>query len=228
MGTLRTQILFACIHYNDNTLVSHQIDTDNFTDTIQYFLQYALTEQLREGPKNKKLSFPIDRLQIHMLIDNDSWTYTCITPEKGSQLLAFNFLESVKSKFYEIPSLLSRSPTAAQNEFDRDFGPILASFMHEFNSGRGDKMSLLQSQVEDVKQVMLENVEKIIDRGEKLEDLLSKTEDLEAHGSGFRQLTREVHARAKCKNLKMWLIIGSFLGIILTFALLIATGVIPL
>lgn len=32
-----------------------------------------------------------------------------------------------------------------------------------------------------MKQVMLDNVEKVIERGERLDDLLSKTEDLESH-----------------------------------------------
>lgn len=44
-------------------------------------------------------------------------------------------------------------------------------------------MSLLHAQVEDVKQVMLDNVEKVLERGERLDDLLSKTEDLESHVS---------------------------------------------
>lgn len=44
-------------------------------------------------------------------------------------------------------------------------------------------MSQLHAQVEDVKQIMLENVEKVLERGERLDDLLSKTEDLESHVS---------------------------------------------
>lgn len=44
-------------------------------------------------------------------------------------------------------------------------------------------MSQLRTQVEDVKQIMLDNVEKMIERGERLDDLLLKTEDLESHVS---------------------------------------------
>lgn len=44
-------------------------------------------------------------------------------------------------------------------------------------------MSKLRAQVEDVKQIMLDNVDKVIGRGERLDDLLSKTEDLESHVS---------------------------------------------
>ena len=34
-----------------------------------------------------------------------------------------------------------------------------------------------------MKQIMLDNVEKVIERGERLDDLLLKTEDLESHVS---------------------------------------------
>ena len=53
---------------------------------------------------------------------------------------------------------------------------------YDFNV-QGDKITKLQAQVEDVKQVMLENINKVIERGESLDVLLSKTEDLEAHVS---------------------------------------------
>ncbi|KAJ4438255.1 hypothetical protein ANN_14194 [Periplaneta americana] len=59
--------------------------------------------------------------------------------------------------------------------------------IYEYNIGRGDKVSKLRAQVEDVKQVMLENVEKVMERGERLDDLLSKTEDLESHVSITQQ-----------------------------------------
>jgi Synaptobrevin/VAMP-like protein len=44
-------------------------------------------------------------------------------------------------------------------------------------------VSQIHAQVEDVKRIMLDNVEKVIERGDRLDDLLSKTEDLESHVS---------------------------------------------
>ena len=41
-------------------------------------------------------------------------------------------------------------------------------------------MSLLQSQVDEVKGVMTQNIEKVLERGDHLDDLMDKTEELEA------------------------------------------------
>ncbi|XP_048474706.1 vesicle-associated membrane protein 8-like [Rhincodon typus] len=43
-----------------------------------------------------------------------------------------------------------------------------------------DRVRSLQSDVEGVKTIMSENVERILARGEKLDDLMTKTEDLQA------------------------------------------------
>lgn len=43
-----------------------------------------------------------------------------------------------------------------------------------------DALSTLQSQVEEVKGVMVKNIESVLERGERLDDLMDKTTDLEA------------------------------------------------
>lgn len=46
-----------------------------------------------------------------------------------------------------------------------------------------DAVSKLQSQVQEVTGVMTQNIEKVLERGERLEDLIQSTSDLEAHVS---------------------------------------------
>lgn len=41
-------------------------------------------------------------------------------------------------------------------------------------------MSQLQQQVDEVRGVMTQNIDRILERGERLDDLLSKSENLEA------------------------------------------------
>ena len=48
--------------------------------------------------------------------------------------------------------------------------------MKESNS----KVSALQNQVDEVKDIMIQNIDNVLSRGEKLDDLMQKTEDLEA------------------------------------------------
>lgn len=48
------------------------------------------------------------------------------------------------------------------------------------NSGRtGDQISQLHRQVEDVRGIMAQNIERVVERGDRLDSLLEKTQDLE-------------------------------------------------
>ncbi|XP_069668653.1 vesicle-associated membrane protein 7-like isoform X3 [Periplaneta americana] len=168
------QIRYCCISYEETILVSHQTEAENYTPMVHSIIRTLDTKG------DKKLSCPVDSFQVHILIE-DGIVYTCVTYLTNKHYHPFAFLESMKERFLQIPSLVSRAVTASENEFDRDFLPVIASIVYEYNIGRGDKVSKLRAQVEDVKQVMLENVEKVMERGERLDDLLSKTEDLESH-----------------------------------------------
>lgn len=80
-------------------------------------------------------------------------------------------------------SLASRAQFAIEDELDRDFSPVMASEMQRFSrqdASSGDNLTVLQNQVEEVKGVMTQNIEKVLERGEKLDDLMDKTTDLEA------------------------------------------------
>lgn len=46
--------------------------------------------------------------------------------------------------------------------------------------GAADNLTVLQGQVKDVQGVMAKNIESVIERGERLDDLMDKTDDLEA------------------------------------------------
>jgi len=55
-------------------------------------------------------------------------------------------------------------------------------FSEEGGSGN-DQITTLQSQVEEVKGVMTQNIERVLERGQRLEELMDKTTDLEANVS---------------------------------------------
>lgn len=63
-------------------------------------------------------------------------------------------------------------------------------FFHNFQekfSKKNDNMSQLRSQVDEVKGVMTQNIEKVLERGERLDDLMDKTTELEASVSKWTE-----------------------------------------
>ncbi|XP_066495573.1 vesicle-associated membrane protein 8 [Tiliqua scincoides] len=90
-----------------------------------------------------------------------------------------------------------------------------------------ERMKNLQSEVEGVKNIMTQNVERILARGENLDHLRNKTEDLEATSEHFKTTSQKVARKYWWKNVKMIAIICIIVAIIILFIILFATGVIP-
>nr|KAG5692675.1 hypothetical protein BaRGS_028475 [Batillaria attramentaria] len=76
-----------------------------------------------------------------------------------------------------------------------------------FSKGGKDSVSRLQSQVDEVKDVMTQNIEKVMERGDRLDDLMDKTEELEASAANFQRTSRKIRKRYWWKNKKMTLIL---------------------
>jgi len=74
--------------------------------------------------------------------------------------------------------------------------------------GGSGKVAALRSQVNEVKDVMSKNIEKVMERGDNLDNLVTKTTDLEAGAAVFRDRTKVVRRKMWWKNAKMNIVLG--------------------
>ena len=65
----------------------------------------------------------------------------------------------------------------------------------------------LREDVGEIKEQMVTNIGKVIDRGEKLEDLNKRTDVLNARASEFEVVGRALHRKLWWQNARLWLII---------------------
>ncbi|CAN8020442.1 unnamed protein product [Ixodes persulcatus] len=162
---------------------------------------------------------------FHLLVGGDL-IFVCATSPDASLHVAFQCLAQVKQRFL-LGSLPVRAQVAEQHELDRDFGSVAAEIMSRCNEGQtGDQISVLNRQVEDVKGIMAQNIEKVVERGDRLDSLLEKTQDLEQAGTAFRATAKKVNRHMCLRNARMTIIIGVIVVGVITLIVLFATGVI--
>lgn len=83
----------------------------------------------------------------------------------------------------------------------------------------GDEaLSRVQNQVSEVMGVMQTNIGKVLDRGERLEDLQDKTDDLAAGALTFHKSASKLQKKMWWRNMKIRL---CFLGIVLVIVAII-------
>uniref|UniRef100_A0A3Q3FDF8 Vesicle-associated membrane protein 4 n=1 Tax=Labrus bergylta TaxID=56723 RepID=A0A3Q3FDF8_9LABR len=66
-----------------------------------------------------------------------------------------------------------------------------------------DKLKHVQSQVDEVIDVMQENISKVIERGERLDDLQDKSESLSDNASAFSSRAKQLHRRMWWRDMKV-------------------------
>lgn len=106
-------------------------------------------------------------------------------------------------KFDSAPSSSSQEDLPAHGLQD-SFGPVISSLMHTYNTAPPmDELARAQHELNQVKDIMVQNVEQILSRGERIELLVDKTDAMAGQATAFRRGARSVRRQMWWKNKKM-------------------------
>ncbi|KAK8701971.1 hypothetical protein V6N13_020345 [Hibiscus sabdariffa] len=123
-------------------------------------------------------------------------TYCVVAVESIGRQVPIAFLERISVDFTKRYGG-GKAATAPANSLSKEFGPKLKEHMQHCNDHPEEisKIAKVKAQVSEVKGVMMENIEKVLDRGEKIELLVDKTENLRSqidHKQALFGLVREL------------------------------------
>nr|DAD48509.1 TPA_asm: hypothetical protein HUJ06_018446 [Nelumbo nucifera] len=110
---------------------------------------------------------------------------------------------------------------------DREFGPRLKEHMQYCMNHPEEisKLSKLKAQITEVKGIMMDNIERVLDRGEKIELLVDKTENLQFQADSFQRHGRQLRRRMWLQNIRLKLMVGgTILAVIILLWLLSCRG----
>eukprot|EP00472_Partenskyella_glossopodia_P006068 CAMPEP_0197517848 /NCGR_PEP_ID=MMETSP1318-20131121/2934_1 /TAXON_ID=552666 /ORGANISM="Partenskyella glossopodia, Strain RCC365" /LENGTH=163 /DNA_ID=CAMNT_0043067743 /DNA_START=159 /DNA_END=650 /DNA_ORIENTATION=+ len=131
----------------------------------------------------------------------DDLAFMCMARSDQGKQVAFLFLKQVSDAFFD-------KYTGEEDEYD-DFHPLLEKIMHKFADPKAvQKMSKIHQGLSEVKDVMVENIEKVLKRGEKIEVLVDKTEHLRFNSDAFRRQSRNLRRGLCWANVKAKIFIG--------------------
>jgi len=82
--------------------------------------------------------------------------------------------------------------------------------------GGNNKTAAIQAQIDDTVGIMRENITKVAERGERLDSLQDKTDNLAVSAQGFRRGANRVRKNMWWKDMKMRIIIGVAVAVIIT------------
>ncbi|EFJ37930.1 hypothetical protein SELMODRAFT_164037 [Selaginella moellendorffii] len=167
---------------------------------------------------NNKFTYTCDKHTFNYLVE-DGFTYMVVADEDFGRQIPFAFLERVKEDFKRRYGG-GKADTAIANSLDKEYGPKLKEHMQYCvtHPDEMNKIAKIKAQVSEVKGIMMDNIEKVLDRGEKIELLVDKTDNLRFQADNFRRQGRDLRRKMWLQNMKVKLIV---LGIVIVLILII-------
>ena len=133
-----------------------------------------------------------------------------IAPSDFGRRIPFGYLVEIKKRFLE------RYPPPEHDFGDMpaygaaDFNATLKSLMVSYGTtaaGKNDAISNAREEIENVRGIMTENIERVLERGERIDLLVDKTDRLGVGARDFRMRSRGLKRRMWWKNTKLMVLL---------------------
>ncbi|VAI11930.1 unnamed protein product [Triticum turgidum subsp. durum] len=214
-GGQKMTMIYAMVARGTMVVAEHTAYTGNFRDIAAQCLH-----KLPAG--DSRFTYTCDGHAFTFLL-HQGYAYCVVATESAGREVPLAFLERIKEEFNKRYAG-GKAATATANSLTKDFGPRLKEQMQYCmdHPEEVSRLSKVQAQVSEVKGIMMENIDKVIDRGEQIEGLVTRTEQLHDHALDFRTEGTRIRRRMWYQNMKIKLIVA---GIVVAIILIIVLSI---
>lgn len=183
-------IIYALVSRRQNVLVEYSDPAfqGNYRQTCHELLRTKIEDL------NGKKSLMTNTHGFHYLA-KEGLIVLCMAELDCDRNICFKYIHDVMNLFLD--TFGDRWQNAIAYSLTNDFEGQLKRKMTEANSNTNDKIGQILDTLDQTKNVMVENIENVLSRGEKLEVLVEKAEDLNDTAMTFQ-------SKAKVLRNQMW------------------------
>jgi len=238
MSSSKQALIYSFVAKGSVVLAEHTAFSGNFSTVAVQCLQ-------KLPPNSTRSTYSCDGHTFNFLVDR-GFVFLVVADEAAGRSVPFVFLERVREDFMQrYGSSIDEegqhplADDADEDDFlfedrfsiaynlDREFGPRLKDHMQYCvnHPEEINKLSKVKAHLSEVKGIMMDNIEKILDRGEKIELLVGKTETLQSQADTFHRHGRELRRKMWLQNLRFKLMVGGGIAaLILILWLMVCRG----
>ncbi|KAI9157752.1 hypothetical protein LWI28_027379 [Acer negundo] len=230
-------LIYSFVAKGTVVLAEHTSYSGNFSTIAVQCLQ-------RLPSNSSKYTFSCDGHTFNFLLDS-GFVFLVVADESTGRSVPFVFLERVKDDFKQRYGASIKDegahPLADDDDddddlfddrfgiaynLDREFGPRLKEHMQYCMNHPEEisKLAKLKAQITEVKGVMMDNIEKVLDRGERIELLVDKTENLQFQADSFQRQGRQLRRKMWLQSLQVKVIVGGVILALFIIAWLFVCG----
>ncbi|KAM7274211.1 hypothetical protein ACFE04_028875 [Oxalis oulophora] len=191
-------ILYAVVARGTVVLAEFSAVTGNIGALVRRILEKLPSEET----DSSRLCFSQDRYIFHIL-RSDGLTFLCMANETFGRRIPFSYLEEIHMRFFKNYAKVAHyAPAYSMND---EFSRVLHQQMEFFSSNpSADTLNRVRTEVGEIRSIMVENIEKILERGDRIELLVDKTATMQDSAFHFRKQSKRLRQALWMKNAKLF------------------------
>ncbi|XP_019464688.1 PREDICTED: vesicle-associated membrane protein 711-like isoform X1 [Lupinus angustifolius] len=173
----------------------------NATQSNASGIAKQILEKINEGSNDSNVSYSHDRYVFHVK-RTDGLIVLCMADHAFGRTVPFAFLEDIHQKFVKTYGrAIISAPGYAMNE---EFSRVLSQQIDYYsNNPNADRLNRLKGEMTQVKTVMIDNIEKVLERGGRLEMLVEKTSAMNNNSIRFKRQSRRYRNNMWWNNVRL-------------------------
>lgn len=148
------------------------------------------------------------------ITEPDRVTFLVLTDKAVSPAARLSFLNDLKSKWRQRYG--NSAGGFAPNSKNAEFGPEMAALIHNYNSDKFAKITTIKQNLEQTQDTMTQNLTMALARGEQLNVMETKAENIKDSAATFRREATNVR-RKMCLQKWKWYFIGIAIAAVVIF-----------
>ncbi|EGR31557.1 vesicle-associated membrane, putative [Ichthyophthirius multifiliis] len=222
-------IVYAIISRGDDTtLVDFAFLTGNFE-----IITKSLLPKLQ---KNEKVTFQYNKDYMFHYINEINYTYLCITQTDFPQRIAFAFLNEIKGLFknqFQQEERENALQYSFKNTFEETIKQKMVFFFYFYyfyfiiqnkkfyNSNPDDNLTKIKNNLNEIKVVMNDNIDKVLEKEKKIEMAVKKTVNMSQTASNIKKQANNVRRDQYWKNIRIKIFIAIIIVILILLVVFI-------
>lgn len=169
-----------------------------------------------------RVSYSQARHLFHILM-RDGLTCLCMANDTFGRRTPFAYLEDIHTRFMNTYGQAVH--TALAYAMNDEFSRVLHQQMEYFSCNpTTDTIHRVKGEMNEVRAIMVENIDKVLDRGERIELLVDKTSTIQDSLFRFRKQSRRLQQALWMKNAKLLVILSCVILILLYIIIAMICG----
>jgi len=159
--------------------------------SIKEFMVFTGSIIVERSSKGSRASVKEQDYMCHVFVNQDGLSGVAICDKDYPQRVAFNMLNKVVDEFAaQITATVYTEADPSTYSFTQ-----CESFLEKYqNPSDADPMTRVQSELDETKIIVYNTIEQVLQRGEKLDDLVAKSEGLSTSSRTFYKTAKKTNA----------------------------------